>query len=241
MAERKRLGVIGGLGPMATAYFMELLTKMSDAKTDQEHMEVLIYSRPSIPDRTKYILGGSDESPLPVMISAGEKLREAGANLLAVPCVTAHYFHGALERELGLPVIDGLSETASYLGREKKDCVGILATDGTIQSGLLQNVLGNCGIQSVVPGEESQKKVTSMVYDEIKAGKQADMKKFEQVSEELFGRGAQVVLLACTELSLIKKENALPAGYLDILEVIARAAVERCHHVRREFEDLITK
>ena len=235
------MGVIGGLGPMATAYFMELLTRMSDAGTDQEHMEVLIYSKPSIPDRTKYILGESGESPLPVMVSAGEKLREAGADLLAVPCVTAHYFHGALERALGLPVIDGLSETASYLVKEKKDCVGILATDGTIQSELLQNVLGSCGIQSIVPWEESQKKVTSMVYDEIKAGNRADLKKFEQVSEELFTRGAQVILLACTELSLIKKENVLPAGYLDILEVIARAAVERCHHVRKEFRDLITK
>lgn len=241
MTGTKRLGVIGGLGPMATAYFMELLTRMSDAKTDQEHMEVLIYSKPSIPDRTKYILGESDKSPLPAMISSGEKLREAGAELLAVPCVTAHYFHGALEEKLGIPVINGLSETASYLAKEKKTCAGILATDGTIKSRLLQNVLGEYGIQSLVPGEASQKKVMAMVYDEIKAGNSVDMEKFRQASEELWGRGAQVILLACTELSLIKKEGTLSAGYLDILEVIARSAVERCHHVRKEFSDLITK
>lgn len=241
MAGRKRLGVIGGLGPMATAYFMELLTRMSDAGTDQEHMEVLIYSKPSIPDRTKYILGESDESPLPAMLSIGEKLREAGADLFAVPCITAHYFHEDLEKKLGVPMVNGLLETALYLAKEKKSRVGILATDGTIQSRLLQDVLGEYGIQSIVPGEESQRKVMSIVYDEIKAGDSADMGKFKQVSEELFEKGAQVILLACTELSLIKKENVLPAGYLDILEVIARAAVERCHRVRREFEDLITK
>lgn len=241
MAGRKRLGVIGGLGPMATAYFMELLTRMSDAGTDQEHMEVLIYSKPSIPDRTKYILGESDESPLPAMLSIGEKLREAGADLFAVPCITAHYFHEDLEKKLGVPMVNGLLETALYLAKEKKSRVGILATDGTIQSRLLQDVLGEYGIQSIVPGEESQRKVMSIVYDEIKAGNSADMGKFKQVSAELFEKGAQVILLACTELSLIKKENVLPAGYLDILEVIARAAVERCHHVRREFEDLITK
>lgn len=241
MTEKKKLGVIGGLGPMATAYFMELLTRMSDAKTDQEHMEVLIYSKPSIPDRTRYILGESAESPLPDMVSAGEKLREAGADLLAVPCVTAHYFHGMLQDALGIPVVNGLVETAIYLQAEKKTCVGIMATDGTIHSNLLQDVLSGYGIQSVVPGEMSQKKVMSMVYEEIKAGNDADMRKFEQVSGELFAKGAQAILLACTELSLIKKEHPLPAGYLDILEVIARAAVRECHHVRGEFAHLITE
>lgn len=240
MTEKKKLGVIGGLGPMATAYFMELLTRMTDAKTDQEHMEVLIYSRPSIPDRTRYILGESMESPLPDMVSAGRKLREAGADLVAVPCVTAHYFHDKLEKELGLPVVNGLVETAAYLQSEKRTCVGILATDGTVRSSLLQNVLKSYGIQSVLPGEDSQRKVMSMVYDEIKAGNSVDMEKFGQVSEELFAKGAQVILLACTELSLIKKDHPLPAGYLDILEVIARSAVASCHHVREEFEHLIT-
>lgn len=241
MTDTKRLGVIGGLGPMATAYFMELLTRMSDAKTDQEHMEVLIYSKPSIPDRTRYILGESGESPLPAMLSAGENLRDAGAKLLAVPCVTAHYFHGELEKALGIPVIDGLAETAAYLAEEKKTCAGIMATDGSVRSGLLQNALRNRGIRSIVPEREAQRKVMAMVYDEIKAGKPVDMEKFGQVSAELFERGAQVVLLACTELSLIKKENVLSAGYLDILEVIARCAVERCHHVRAEYEHLITE
>lgn len=241
MTDTKRLGVIGGLGPMATAYFMELLTRMSDAKTDQEHMEVLIYSKPSIPDRTRYILGESGESPLPAMLSAGENLRDAGAKLLAVPCVTAHYFHGELEKALGIPVIDGLAETAAYLAEEKKTCAGIMATDGSVRSGLLQNALRNRGIRSIVPEREAQRKVMAMVYDEIKAGKPADMEKFGQVSAELFERGAQVILLACTELSLIKKENVLSAGYLDILEVIARCAVERCHHVRAEYKHLITE
>lgn len=241
MTGKKKLGVIGGLGPMATAYFMELLTRMSDAKTDQEHMEVLIYSKPSIPDRTRYILGESAESPLPDMVSAGEKLREAGADLLAVPCVTAHYFHEMLEDALGIPVVNGLTETASCLQKENKTCVGIMATDGTVHSNLLQNVLSGYGIRCVMPGEDSQKKVMAMVYGEIKAGNSADMEKFRQVSDELFAKGAQVILLACTELSLIKKENTLSAGYLDILEVIARSAVERCHRVRAEFEHLITE
>lgn len=241
MTKRKILGVIGGLGPMATAYFMELLTRMSNAGTDQDHMEILIYSKPAIPDRTRYILGESDQSPLPAMLSAGEIMRAAGVDLLAVPCVTAHYFHGDLEKKLGLAVIDAPRETALYLAERKKTCAGIMATDGTIQSGLMQNALLDCGIRSIVPKEESQKKIMSMVYDEIKAGAAVDMDKFRQVSAELFEAGAQVILLACTELSLIKKEHKLPAGYLDVMEVLARCAVERCHHVRKEYNELITK
>ena len=151
------------------------------------------------------------------------------------------YIDEELEKRLGVPVINGLSETASYLAGEKKTCVGILATDGTIRSGVLQNMLRERGIRSIVPEENSQKKVMAMVYDEIKAGHRADMEKFEQVSGELFRRGAQVILLACTELSLIKKEHPLPAGYLDILEVMALAAVEKCHRVRVEFRHLITE
>lgn len=225
---------------MATAYFMELLTRMSDARTDQDHMEVMIYSKPSIPDRTRYILGESDQSPLPAMLSAAKSMREGGVNLLAVPCVTAHYFHADLERELGIPVIDAPVETAIYLAKNKKTRVGIMATDGTIQSGLMQNVLQSYGIESIVPTEESQRRIMSMVYDEIKAGNPVDMEKFNEVSAELFGSGAQVILLACTELSLIKKECKLPAGYLDVLEVLARCAVERCSHVRKDYDELIT-
>ena len=83
----RTLGILGGLGPMATAYFLQLLTQMSDARTDQEHMEILLYSKPSIPDRTDYITGKSEISPVEDMVMAGKKLREMGADILAIPCI----------------------------------------------------------------------------------------------------------------------------------------------------------
>ena len=235
----KTLGVIGGLGPMACAYFLQLVTQMSDAQTDQEHMEILLYSRPSIPDRTKYIIGESEDNPVPDMAAAGRKLKEMGADILAIPCITAHYFHRELEDEIGLPIIHAVEETITCLEEIKTTRVGILATDGTIQSGLFQNALEQHGIRPILPETDSQKRVMEIIYRQIKAGKSVDMECFYKISEEMTGQGAQVILLGCTELSLIKRDYDLPTGYLDVMEVLARKAVQSCNRVRKEYRWLI--
>ena len=94
-----RLGIIGGLGPMATAYFMELLINMTDAKCDQDHLEMIIYNCPSIPDRTAYILGKSNANPVVPIIKIGKKLKEQNVDCISIPCITAHYFHDEIEEE----------------------------------------------------------------------------------------------------------------------------------------------
>ena len=231
----KKLGVLGGLGPMATAYFLQLLTQMSDAKTDQEHMEIILYSKPSIPDRTKYIIGESEINPVDDMVVVGKRLKEMGADILAIPCITAHFFHKELEERIGLPVIHAIEETVSYLEKENVSGIGILATDGTIKSGLFQDALKHHGMRSFIPKEDSQKKLMEIIYHEIKAGAGVNMSHFFQIASELFDQGAEVVLLACTELSLIKKDNDLPAGYLDVMEILARKAVQSCNHIKKEY------
>lgn len=231
----KTLGVIGGLGPMASAYFIRLLTQMSDAQTDQDHMDILMYSRPSIPDRTKYIIGESEENPLPDLIMAGKKLKEMGADILAIPCITAHYFHEELETGIGLPIIHAVRETVACLAEKKVAQVGLLATDGTIQSEMFQNALKPYGICPVLPGAERQKQLMEIIYHQIKAGKSVDMECFRQISEEMFEQGAQVILLACTELSLLKRDYDLSAGYLDVMEVLAWKTVLSCSRVRKEY------
>lgn len=231
----KTLGVLGGLGPMATAYFMQLLTQMSDARVDQEHMEIVLYSKPSIPDRTKYIIGESKISPVPEMAAAGIKLRKMGADILAIPCITAHYFHRELEEKTGLPIINAIDETASYLGTENIKSAGLLATDGTIQSGLFQRAFEESGIIPVLPYADTQKNIMDIIYNQIKSGGQIDMPLFEKASQELYDRGANVVLLACTELSLIKRDYALGKGYLDVMEILARKAVQTCGRLREEY------
>lgn len=236
----KTLGVIGGLGPMATAYFLQLVTQMSDAKTDQDHMEIIMLSKPSIPDRTKYIIGQSTDNPVGEMILAGKKLKEDGADMIAIPCITAHYFHDELEKEIGIPVIHAIEETGTYLKNTGVEQIGVLATDGTVQSHLFQKCMSKYGINCIMPEQEAQRKVMSIIYDNIKAGKKADIDAFNEITAELILRGAQVVLLGCTELSLLKRDNRLQAGCLDVMEVLAKKAVENCNRLREEYRNLIT-
>lgn len=237
----KKLGVIGGLGPMATVYFLQLVTQMSQAETDQEHMEILLHSNPRIPDRTDYILGQSRESPLPMMAQAGRGLVGQGAELIAIPCVTAHYFRPQLEEMLQVPVIDAPKETALYLKEAGVSRVGIMATDGTVSCGLVQKVLAEQKMECILPDSICQAMVMSLIYEDLKAGKPADLKKLEAVSGQLFREGAEVVLLACTELSLVKRDFTMGKGYLDVLEVLARRAVISCGTLKNEYNNLITK
>lgn len=236
----KTLGVIGGLGPMATAYFLQLVTQMSDAKTDQDHMEIIMHSKPSIPDRTKYIIGQSPDNPVGEMILAGKKLKEDGADLIAIPCITAHFFHDELEKEIGIPVIHAIEETGIYLKNIGVEQIGVLATDGTVQSHLFQKCMSRYGIDCILPDQINQRKVMSIIYDNIKAGKKADIDTFNEITAELILRGAQVVLLGCTELSLLKRDNRLQAGCLDVMEVLAKRSVESCNRLREEYRNLIT-
>lgn len=237
----KKLGVLGGLGPMATAYFLQLVTQMSDAKTDQEHIEVILHSRPQIPDRTRYILGLSSDNPMPEMVEVGKGLVSQGAEFIAIPCITAHYFQEQLEQTIGIPIFHAIEETACYLEEAKITEVGIMATDGTIESGLFQKILKAHGIAYRTPDAEDQRKVMHLIYDNVKAGKAVELSLFEQVSGKLFAEGAQVVLLACTELSLIKRDYPLGVGFLDVMEILARKAVLSCGSLKKEYEHLITE
>ncbi len=235
----KVLGVIGGLGPMATAYFLQLVTQMSDAATDQEHIEVLIHSKPQIPDRTRFILGKSSESPLPEMLKIGAQLAGLGAQVLAIPCITAHFFQGRLEREIGVPVINAIEETAEYLRQEGIVRAGLMATDGTVQSRLFQDTFSSYGIEVITPDEEHQAKVMHLIYQNVKAGVKPETVLLEQVGRQLSDCGAQVLLLACTELSIIKRDFVLGAEYLDVLEVLARKAVMECGRLKAGYERLL--
>ena len=242
MEQKQTLGVIGGLGPIATAHFMELIIRMTEAATDQEHLDMIIYNRPSIPDRTGYILDQTKPNPLPEMIRVGNALARQGAKLIAIPCMTAHYFHRELTRYIEAPIVHAIHETAAHLKKHGITKVGILATDGTIRSRLFQRELENHGMEVLIPSPQGQKCVMSVIYDDIKANRPADMEKFRYASDELRTQGAQAIILGCTELSLIKRDCQIGAGYLDAMEVLARRCVLECGgRLKEEYQNLISK
>jgi aspartate racemase len=239
--ESKILGVLGGLGPMATAYYLELMIKMTDAATDQEHLQSIVMNFPTVPDRTAFILGRSEDSPLEPMIALGRQLKEMGATVIATPCITAHYFHQPLQEGIGLPMIHGIECVARQLAEQGITRVGLMATDGTVQSGIFQRQVEAQGMELVLPDEEGQKAVMALIYDQIKAGKPADPALFEKVKQQLRHKGAQAVVLGCTELSLLKKGAYLGTGILDALEVLAQESLIACgKSIKSEYQRLFT-
>lgn len=241
MTKEKVLGVIGGLGPMATTHFMDLVAGMTDARTSQDNLQMIIYNFPSIPDRTGYILGSNLKSPLPGLLSVGHALSRQEVACIAIPCITAHYFYDELSASIQTPIVNGVEETVSLLKQEGFHRVGIMGTDGTVLSGLFSDALERRGIRPVVPSKERQADVMHLIYRNVKVGIPPEMERFRAVERELLSRGAQVIILGCTELSVIKQKYGVGPGYLDAMEVLAKQAVLRCGKaIKPEFENLIT-
>ncbi len=237
----KKLGIIGGLGPMATAYFMRRIIEMTDAENDQENIEMIIYNCPSIPDRTGYILGRSKESPLPKIIELANDLERANVDYIAMPCITAHYFHDQLSDNVMIPVSNGIKEAAEYLSQNGIKKVGIMATDGTASMHLFDSVFKDYDITCVYPKTECQKLVMSIIYDDVKAGRPVNMDEFELVKAQLLEQGAEVVILGCTELSIVKRDYDVGEKVLDIVDVLAADCVKKCARLRPQFDNLITE
>lgn len=223
----KTLGIIGGLGPLASAYLAELMVRDCDVACDQQHIDTIIYSHPSVPDRTAHILDKSKPSPVPEIVKAGLTLKAAGASCIAIPCVTSHYFYDEICKGIGLPVINMLQESAQALKSKKAKKVGILATSGTVSTGLFQNTLKEYGIDTVLPDAEHQAVVMHIIYDCIKAGRPASKTDFDRVCRHLTDKGADSFVLGCTELSLISRDCVLDNRFVDSLEVLAVSCLKK--------------
>lgn len=222
------LGILGGLGPMATAYFYELVTEHTVAHADSEHIDIVISSRASTPDRTAFILGESEDDPREFMIEDAKRLQEWGCDFIAIPCNTAHYFYDSIADNVSIPVLNIVEETAKFLNDEGIKRVGLLATDGTVCSHTYEKYLKKFGIECIVPNPDDQKTVMHIIYDQIKEGRPADIQAFYGVVNNLKESGAQALILGCTELPLIGKQTHLGPEFVDSLLVLARASILAC-------------
>lgn len=226
-----RLGVLGGMGPQATNTFYQFVIDRTDAQTDQEHVNALILSDSEMPDRTSAILSGGEawEGVYRRLLADARLLEGAGCTCIAVPCNTSHFFLDRVQEEIGIPILHMIRETARLLAAQGLKRPGILATDGTIQTGLYQKEFSAAGIEAVVPSTQAQELVMSLIYDDVKAGRDGDPQKFAAIHEDLLAQGCDCGVLACTELSVFADKHHLPPYYTDAMAVLAERAVEACH------------
>lgn len=226
-----RLGVLGGMGPQATNTFYQFIIDRTDARSDQEHVNALILSDSEMPDRTSAILGGGEarEAVYRRLLADARLLEAAGCTVLAVPCNTSHFFLDEVQAHIGIPILHMIRETAKVLASQGRTRPGILATDGTIRTGLYQKEFAAFGIQAAVPSPEAQKQVMSLIYDDVKAGRDGDPQKFSAIHRDLLSQGCDCGVLACTELSVFASLHQLPPFYTDAMAVLAERAVQACH------------
>ena len=198
----KTLGIIGGMGPSATYDLAQKIVDRTEAAKDQEHIRVFIDCNTNIPDRTAAILyGGAD--PLPAMTDSAKKLASIGAEVLMMPCNTAHYFYDGVCAAVDVPVLHMPRLTAQRVKDLGYSRAGILATKGTIASGIYRKALEELGIEAIDPGEKGQDTLMKLIYDKVKAGNMdfSDLA-LPELLTEMKEKGAEVLLLACTELPI---------------------------------------
>ncbi|HJQ64037.1 MAG TPA: amino acid racemase [Burkholderiales bacterium] len=231
MTDRTRplLGVLGGMGPLATVDFLEKLIEETPARRDADHVPVLVYSVPQIPDRPAAILAGG-ESPLPHMLHGLRLLRQAGATCLAIPCNTAHYWYDDLAREGGLPIFhiaDAACDQLIARGTALRT-VGLIATEGTIAAGFFQQRLAVRGLRCVLNTAEDQDKLVRPAIEAVKRNElEVAHALAVRAAANLLTAGADAVLLACTEIppALEHAPSEVASSCVDATRALARACV----------------
>ncbi len=223
----KTIGILGGMGPEATADLFHRIIRATPVEKDQDHYHVIIDSNAKIPDRTPAILG-EGEDPVPYLIETGKTLERAGVDFLIMPCNTAHYFYEELQNALDAPVLHMIRLSADYVSKTYPSVkkMGLLATDGTIASDLYHGAYKTHGVETIVPSKKSQDKVMDAIYKYIKIGDLKTGKKLlKKVVDELLESGADTIICGCTEVSLVLHDGDLDVPVVDPLQVLAEEAV----------------
>jgi aspartate racemase len=222
----KTIGIIGGMGPLAAARLFQRIVVLTKATSDNEHIPMIIDNNTCIPDRTKHILYNG-ENPLEEMVKSASRLELMGVDAIIIACNTAHYHYDDIVRSVKIPVINMIEETAKYIQKNFSDakCAGLLATEGTCKSGIYGRVFEKFGLGLVTPEPEEQKHITDLIYDVKSYGEDVNPENAAKVVAALEKRGAQVIILGCTELPIVFSKFDICNRYVDALDVLAMSAI----------------
>lgn len=217
------LGIIGGMGPEATVSFYSRIIGLTKVSCDQDHYRVVIDSNAKIPDRTSAILNGT-ESPLPALIETAKNLEKLGVEVAGIPCITAHYYLNDLRKNTAIKIVSAIESVNDVLLRDYKDkTIGILATTGTVTTGIFDRQLQN---KIIYPVKDSQeKKVMEAIYGQEgikKIGKtKRSLNLLIAAGNELIERGAEVIIAGCTEIGVILNQDHVNCALIDPMDVLA--------------------
>lgn len=229
------IGVLGGMGPAATADFYRKIVLVTPATRDQDHLRTLIWSDPTIPDRaTAYLHGG--ESPVPALVAGARRLEAAGAAFLAVPCNTAHLFLAPVREQITVPVLDMVGCTVTELSQREPEgtAVAVLGTSATRASGMYADALRAAGLLPIEPSAAEQLMVDQAIA-EVKGGTEiAAGRTLEPIVATMVARGARTVIAGCTELPIACATLPTVPPMTDPTAALARACVAQARIVAEQ-------
>ena len=220
------IGVLGGMGPAATADLFNKFITFTKANCDQEHIPLIISSIPNIPDRTQALMHDGT-SPLPLMQNYLHLLENAGAECIVIPCNTAHYWFSQLKENCHVEMLSIIETTMQEVINSKKKNIGLLATNATVYMGLYQKKIEELGLKCLTPNKEDQQKVMESIYL-LKSG-EVDKSEclMKEIAAHLFEQGAEIIVLGCTEVPVILKReiNKYKEKYIDSTSTLVNAGI----------------
>ncbi len=234
------LGVIGGMGPLATADFLCKLVAATPAEKDPDHVPVIVSSEPQIPSRPRaYFAPDENPSPLPALRARRDMLLGVGAQCLVMPCNTAHYWYDELANDCPVPFIHIVEATREELRRRAIDggVLGLIGTEATLAGALFERPLADAGYDCILPDDTVMQATVRPGIDFVKRHNTKDAEPlFREAVRHLLDRGAEAVILGCTEVpaGLPMADPWVSETCVDPTAALAKAAVEWALAVRRE-------
>ena len=228
LVEEKIVGVIGGLGPEATVDLMRRVIEATPAKDDTDHIRMIVDNNPKIPSRIKALIEGTGESPAPLMAETARKLAAFGADFLVIPCNTAHFYYDDIYSAVDIPILNMVDLTVQNVLKETPfvQTVGLLASEAVLVTKLYMKRLEERGVKQIHPSAQLQTRIMTSIR-RIKTGKyeEEDKRVLQTAAEELMRRKADVLIVACTELSIISDSIDVAVPVYDASQVLAEGIV----------------
>jgi len=221
----KTIGIIGGMGPLATVDLFRKIVENTAAETDQEHIHVIIDNNTGIPDRTGALLHGGQD-PLPEMKKSAAMLEAQGADCLIMPCNTAHNYYEPIADAVSIPVLNMIDITCRAVRERGISRAGLMATTGTVKTGIYQRYSDKYGIELIQPDGSLQKDMMDLIYGGVKAGKEKyDCTVVLDGVGRMLRGGAETIILGCTELPVAYSMYHWDFPAVDPTYELARAAI----------------